>query len=369
MAETRAVQIDDRAEVEARRREEQRQERAKRQREKAALGGLWSRRDVMGRVAWSLFGIFSLTTILAAVRSAFPRVLFLPPSTFKAGFPRDFAIGEVSEKYKKTTGSDRARRGRLLRALGQVHASRVTPRWLTAENKFGAPATAAASTEVASTSRTALARSNGSRSPSPRTGSLRSTRAQSCSRRASGQGGVIRQGMRREAEAPMERLRRRASKGKSRELVDGDEGADHRVAGVEVDLPARLRRHAAKPHPDGARQRVASPAPSKVRRHATRMRFTWCMGGITFLMFLITVARRLPDVLLPSGDAVRLRRHEVPEFDMPFGMVMRNMHRWAAHGMVIAVWLHMFRVLDRLLLSPREFNWVVGGISSCSPCS
>jgi hypothetical protein len=25
--------------------------------------------------------------------------------------------------------------------------------------------------------------------------------------------------------------------------------------------------------------------PSKVRRHATRIRFTWCMGGITFLMF------------------------------------------------------------------------------------
>src|SRR5438093_13435743 len=29
--------------------------------------------------------------------------------------------------------------------------------------------------------------------------------------------------------------------------------------------------------------------PSKVRRHATRLRFTWCMGGITFLMFLVTV--------------------------------------------------------------------------------
>jgi hypothetical protein len=25
-----------------------------------------------------------------------------------------------------------------------------------------------------------------------------------------------------------------------------------------------------------------------VRRHATRLRFTWCMGGITFLMFLVT---------------------------------------------------------------------------------
>src|SRR5438046_3123786 len=29
--------------------------------------------------------------------------------------------------------------------------------------------------------------------------------------------------------------------------------------------------------------------PSKVRKHATRLRFTWCMGGITFLMFLLTL--------------------------------------------------------------------------------
>ena len=140
MAETRAVQIDDRAEVEARRREEQRQERAKRQREKAALGGLWSRRDVMGRVAWSLFGIFSLTTILAAVRSAFPRVLFLPPSTFKAGFPRDFAVGEVSEKYKKDYRVWIVRDEDGFYALWAkcTHLG-CTPRWLTAENKFKCP--------------------------------------------------------------------------------------------------------------------------------------------------------------------------------------------------------------------------------------
>src|SRR5204862_444007 len=49
------------------------------------------------------------------------------------------------------------------------------------------------------------------------------------------------------------------------------------------------------------------------------------------------------------------------EYDMPFGMLMRNMHRWAAHGMVIAVWLHMFRVfLTGSYKPPREFNWVVG---------
>ena len=48
---------------------------------------------------------------------------------------------------------------------------------------------------------------------------------------------------------------------------------------------------------------------------------------------------------------------------MPFGMFMRNMHRWSAHGMVIAVWLHMFRVfLTGSYKPPREFNWVVGVI-------
>jgi quinol-cytochrome oxidoreductase complex cytochrome b subunit len=51
------------------------------------------------------------------------------------------------------------------------------------------------------------------------------------------------------------------------------------------------------------------------------------------------------------------------EFDMPFGMLMRNMHRWAAHAMIVFVWLHMFRVfLTGSYKPPREFNWVVGVI-------
>ena len=39
------------------------------------------------------------------------------------------------------------------------------------------------------------------------------------------------------------------------------------------------------------------------------------------------------------------------------------MHRWGAHAMVIAVWLHMFRVfMTGSYKPPREFNWVVGVI-------
>src|SRR5881409_516948 len=102
--------------------------------------------------------------------------------------------------------------------------------------------------------------------------------------------------------------------------------------------------------------------PSKVRKHATRLRFTWCMGGITFLMFLVTVVTGvyLMFYYRPTSEYAYADMKYL-EFDMPFGMLMRNMHRWAAHGMVIAVWLHMFRVfLTGSYKPPREFNWVVG---------
>jgi quinol-cytochrome oxidoreductase complex cytochrome b subunit len=47
--------------------------------------------------------------------------------------------------------------------------------------------------------------------------------------------------------------------------------------------------------------------------------------------------------------------------DVPFGRLLRNMHRWAAHLMIIAVWLHMFRVfLTGSYKRPRQFNWCVG---------
>jgi quinol-cytochrome oxidoreductase complex cytochrome b subunit len=41
--------------------------------------------------------------------------------------------------------------------------------------------------------------------------------------------------------------------------------------------------------------------------------------------------------------------------------ILRELHRWGAHAMVIAVWLHMYRVfLTGSYKPPREFNWVIG---------
>ena len=43
------------------------------------------------------------------------------------------------------------------------------------------------------------------------------------------------------------------------------------------------------------------------------------------------------------------------------GRFMRNLHRWAAHIMVVAVFLHMARVFyTGSYKKPREFNWLVG---------
>ncbi|MBI4701425.1 MAG: cytochrome b N-terminal domain-containing protein [Deltaproteobacteria bacterium] len=102
--------------------------------------------------------------------------------------------------------------------------------------------------------------------------------------------------------------------------------------------------------------------PGRVRRHGLRLRYTWCMGGISFLLFLVLT---VTGVLLmfyyrPTAEHAY---HDMKylQFDVPFGMLLRNMHRWAGHAMVITVWLHMLRVfMTGSYKPPREFNWVVG---------
>jgi len=102
--------------------------------------------------------------------------------------------------------------------------------------------------------------------------------------------------------------------------------------------------------------------PAKVNRDAVRYRYTWGMGGITFYLFIVLT---FTGVLLmfyyhpTKVDAFRDILYL--EHDVPFGKLLRNMHRWAAHLMVITTWLHMFRVvLTGSYKRPREFNWGVG---------
>ena len=102
--------------------------------------------------------------------------------------------------------------------------------------------------------------------------------------------------------------------------------------------------------------------PARINRDAVKYNFTWGMGGITFYLFVILT---LTGVFLmfyyhPSkGQAFRDILYLMN--DVPFGNFLRNMHRWAAHAMVITVQLHMWRVfLTGSYKPPREFNWGIG---------
>jgi len=119
---------------------EQRLQREKVARDRAALGGLWSRRDVFGRFGWGVFAAFSGISLLAAVRSAFPRILFTPPTAFKAGPVSDFTVGEVNTKFQKDQRVWIVREDEGVYALfAKCTHLGCTPRWLTAENKFKCP--------------------------------------------------------------------------------------------------------------------------------------------------------------------------------------------------------------------------------------
>ncbi len=102
--------------------------------------------------------------------------------------------------------------------------------------------------------------------------------------------------------------------------------------------------------------------PIKLKRGAVKLKFTWAMGGITFLLFLVLT---ISGVLLmfyyhPNTRDAYLDMKDL-EFTVPFGLFLRNIHRWAAHLMVITVMLHMFRVfMTGSYKPPREFNWVIG---------
>jgi len=104
------------------------------------IGHLWSRRDFFSLSGWAM--IFSMIggSLAAFIRFMFPRVLFEPKTTFKAGFPDEYPVGTVSEKFKESQGVwiIRTEQGFYALLARCTHLG-CTPRWLEAENKFKCP--------------------------------------------------------------------------------------------------------------------------------------------------------------------------------------------------------------------------------------
>jgi quinol-cytochrome oxidoreductase complex cytochrome b subunit len=102
--------------------------------------------------------------------------------------------------------------------------------------------------------------------------------------------------------------------------------------------------------------------PVKVHRHTLRPLYTLGLGLMSFFLFVILAATGilLMFYYVPSTTQAYDRMLDL-RGSVAFGTFLRNMHRWAAHGMVALVFLHMCRVFfTGSYKKPREFNWVLG---------
>lgn len=102
--------------------------------------------------------------------------------------------------------------------------------------------------------------------------------------------------------------------------------------------------------------------PVKLPRRAVRVSYTWGLGGLTLWMFLMLTVTGvwLMFYYIPAVPNAYFSMHAL-NTDVLFGPFTRNLHRWAAHGMVITVWMHMVRVFyTGAYKPPRDFNWAIG---------
>ncbi len=101
---------------------------------------------------------------------------------------------------------------------------------------------------------------------------------------------------------------------------------------------------------------------TKVHPNSMKLKTTWGLGIALISEFIILTATGILLMVYynPSVDMAYNTIKDI-HYVVPTGRFIRNIHRWAAHFMVITVILHMARVFyTSAYKSPREFNWLVG---------
>ena len=91
-------------------------------------------------LGWLSFAAATTGAVSILIRFLFPNVVFEPPTSFNAGFPNDYEIGKVDERWKEKFGVWMVRVAEGIYALSTTctHLG-CTPNWLSTENKFKCP--------------------------------------------------------------------------------------------------------------------------------------------------------------------------------------------------------------------------------------
>ncbi len=102
--------------------------------------------------------------------------------------------------------------------------------------------------------------------------------------------------------------------------------------------------------------------PAKVHRHSLKAGYSLGLGLISLYLFFILIGTGvlLMFYYVPSTDRAYNAMKDL-QYVISAGLLVRNMHRWAAHLMVLFVMLHLCRVFyTGSYKRPREFNWLIG---------
>jgi quinol-cytochrome oxidoreductase complex cytochrome b subunit len=124
------------------------------------------------------------------------------------------------------------------------------------------------------------------------------------------------------------------------------------------------------PQDDAGRMRVMTQNfwlhihPPKVYKNSIQAKTSYGLGTITFTLFLLLVVTGILLMFYYVPDTHRAYQDMKDlEFAVSYGILLRNMHRWSAHAMVLLAILHMMRVFYAgAYKTPREFNWAIGVI-------
>jgi quinol-cytochrome oxidoreductase complex cytochrome b subunit len=101
---------------------------------------------------------------------------------------------------------------------------------------------------------------------------------------------------------------------------------------------------------------------TRVHIHSMKPTYTFGLGMILGFLFLIMVFTGVILMIYytPSVESAYRSVKDIV-YVVPGGRIIRNMHRWAAQGMVIVAFLHMVRVFyTGSYLGNRSLNWVIG---------
>jgi len=102
--------------------------------------------------------------------------------------------------------------------------------------------------------------------------------------------------------------------------------------------------------------------PSTVPERTLRLTLTWGLGGmsVVLLFLLIGTGLLLKFVYEPAPglayDSILYINNQVP-----FGQLLRNLHRWSGNGLILVAFLHFLRIFYTGAFDvSRRFNWLIG---------